>query len=919
MISSPPPESVQENNATFAPGLYRARITSNVALDDPLEDAAVLSYEYDRRWRRWWSKRRWVGAVLLVLPPLLLLIGLIFSLINQNGGIFLWLALLSLIVLLLFGGYCWYTMPRLSAFGRVYRRLVAVPLSKEGTAWCDAAASAPDFPALRDNFFALYRDSVATGARTQPNQPEDASEDEILRKKTLVGDLSAMLAPLLDVEAAPGNVSTPFIHSQRTACLDRLRLEGVTEAQALELAGWSIPYNNDYGQRIRFSALARAVEEYANPELLAFKVDPEADKMIMGRENQATAPLAPGEARAALQEADHRQVAAKMDENLELVRVETGRWQERGAREQAFFAGQLARFKESQQTVRAGYAEVEAALEAEIRPAVQQLESDADFYRRQIAFFYDKQREVIEGARDAALGKLSRELHELEGYQDERLDEQSLLQAEFKGLNDQRLRLETSTDSRFETLKNQLSQLTGRTYAVPPPPVFRSNLPVDPAATEMTTEEVLQGLAELRAESRLSINAVNSAINRYARLRFDPLDDLGQLEQELADGTKWQATRWLGNIINFRQSGQLLALAGEVSDAVGVYLDATGDFERLNGRWCNLEAAVRQLGLVSYANRLGEAQQYLVNLADVVGSLHSNLAMAPHSPEMARPATFQNLYDLAAGLQRELEELGGLAGNITRAEERLDQLAGELAELAEYIARNKDETERVTNEAANRLSEVTRKQQSLEAKLAELKDSRVEIIRGHIETFRDQSSGVMNRLDEAAEEVEQARITTDKILKKHLSRAERLLEEVQKLRRILEGTISEIVTDFEQSVVSNRMMRQPSELFVPIWFFQFLERPLWKQRMIGYATCYYSLKRFGSKTPEPNNLSSLVSFMFKPTSSLRYKLEEDAEVMKLLNVQHLDYPAGRIILVPGTIQRLSNEGWLSPWLSRLIK
>ncbi|NWJ95374.1 MAG: hypothetical protein HXX20_06275 [Chloroflexi bacterium] len=911
MISSPPPDSLKKEDSTFASGLFRTRLTGNVSLDDALEDTAVMAYEYERRWQHWWSKRRRVLIILLALPPLFLLLGVGLGLANIGlAPTLLGLALLSLLLLLLFLAYCWLTLPRISAFGRIYRRLVTVPLSHDGTVWCDAAVSAPDFPSLRDSFFALYRDSAATGARAQPDQTTE-EQTEVNRKKWLLGDLSGMLAPLLDSDT--DDSATPFIPGSRTGCLDRLKMEGLTESLAAELAQRSLPPNISPTQATIFARLAHEVEDYSNPEVLSGKVD--LEKAIVGAKET------PGQTpRQTLGPAPvYQQIATKVDENLGLVKAETERWEERTNQEQAFFAEQVSHLRQSQQSVEAAYEQVIAALEEEIRPSVQQLEQDVEFYQSQISRFYGGQREVIEGARDAALGKLDRELRELEGYQEERLDEQSLVQAEFKGLNDQRSRLENSTDNRFDTLKSQLAQLTGRSYSIPPPPVFRSNLMPDPNTALTTTEEVLQGLAELRAEARLSTNAVHSALNRYARLSFESLDDLGQLEQELSDGTKWQATRWLGNIINFRQSGQLLALAGEVSDSVGVYLDATGDFERLNARWCTLETAISQLGLASYANRLGEAQQYLVNLSDAIGSLHSSLAMAPHSPEMARPATFQSLYDLAAGLQRELEELGGLATNITRAEERLEQLEGELAELAEYIARNKSETTQVTEEAASRLTEVSRRQHLLEDKLVELRTERLELIRAHILEFHDQRITTLARLDAAAEDLTEMGETGDKILKKHLGRAERLLEEARKLREGLEGTIAAIVKDFERGVVSERTVLRTSELFVPVWFFQFCERPLWTRRMLGFASCYYSLNRVGSKTPEPLNLPSLVSFIFTQQPSTRYKLKEENDLANLVGAQNLDYPAGHIMLDPGTLERLAEEGWISPWLSKLLQ
>lgn len=886
---------------SIAPAGFRVKLTGDTLVGDAAQDATVLAYEYERRRAEWWRRRRLGLIGLPSLALIALVVSLMGSILNQGwAGLFFWLMILLLVGWVAFAVYCWLTLPRVISFGRIYRRLVSVPLSRNGMIWCDASVTAPNFLAMRDSFFTLYQESYEMGTRAQPTNNAEDTE----RKKQTLNDLSDLINPLLT--AQPENLPTPFIHRDRTRVLDRVELEELGQADIADLALSSLPLGMQHlNTPLDMKDLAFGVEAYST-----MKAEGTETALMKVSDDAAAAPL-------------HRQIAVRVSENFSLVGAEVERWRERADRERAFHGGLLARYKEAEDQVRLGYERTALTLEEEIHGPTAQLVADATFYHEQIENFYLAQRQVIESRRDSALTKLEREKTALERVLDERSDEQALLQAEFKGLNDQRLRLENSTDSRFASLKSQLSDLTRRSYSLPAVPHFRSDFPEEPSA--LTTEESSQQLAELRAETRLAINAVNNSLNRFARVRLDPLDELGQLETQISAGSKWQATTFLGNLINFKQSGQLLALAGEVSEAVGVYLDTATDYERLNRRWCSLEASIRTLGLsASYNNRLQEAQEYLLGLSQVAGSLHSSLLSAPHSPEMARPATFQNIYDQAAGLQRELEELGGLAGSITRTEDQLTTLAEEIGQLRSDLEQNKTETEQIKTDASVKLYELSQKLKSIHEKLEELKTKRLKLIRGHVDDLADEKDATIKQLRAGANELGDVANTADKILRRHIGRADRMLDDARRLHRGLESTIATIVRDFEESILRDRYLQAPSELFVPVWYFQFQERPLWKQRVLGFASCYtgVELVPISQTVPEINvrkERASLWRFISSTKPATFYRLHEDNELASLVGAQELDYPAGRVDIDTGWLEKLASDGWMSGWLVKLIK
>lgn len=846
------------------PQAYRVKIEGTEHFgSDSLEDVAILEYELDRRRMVWWKQRRWLLYSFAILTPLLFIIGLVVLLIGSKiAALFLWLSLVALLITLGWGTYIWLTRPQIASFGRVYRRYVGVPLDKNGLVWNDPTVAPPDFPSLRDNFFTLYRDSDDLGTKVQVNDDEETE-----RKKNTLNELRHLIAPIKGMPDAA--TPTPYVSRDVTDAFDYVWMQALLPQAVEAIAGQVVIMPPQPGQTQALERLTREVEDYAG-------LDDFAPNMLGAFPNEATI---------------HKQIANKVAQNLQAVGAEMGNWQERADRERAFNMGLLAHYRDAESAVRQGYNRVEQALEVEIRPAIQRLEHENTFFRAQINRYYAERTEEVEARRDSELANLEQTRQELEANQAERQDEQRLLQAELKGLNEQRIRLDNSTNSRFEGLKAQLRELTGRSYNLPVSPRFRSDYEVAPAAGD--SEEILRLLAQLRADTRLATSAVNNSINRYARLRFDSLDELGRLEQSLSAGTKWQATAHLGNLINFRYSGQLLGLAGEVGDSVGVFLDSVNEFERLNSLWCSLESAIRTLGLSSYTNQLAEAQRYLETFQIALGSLHSSLAMAPHSPEMARPSTFQNLYDLAAGLQRELDELGGLAGAIARTQERLSELEVELAQSTDNINLNVTETAREKQESAERLEDIARKQSSILAKLEEIKNTRVQKIRGHMVSLKQNYDNEVTQLATGEASLNELSEISEKILQKHLRQSQSLLENANKLQQGLENTISAITEQFERAALTDRSLRATCELYVPIWYFQFVERPVWAKRTHAFAHCYSKFK-----PTEPNlaaeQKNSVWKFIFSNQPSVYYKVEENRALSQLVKADQLDYPAGTV-------------------------
>jgi hypothetical protein len=278
---------------------------------------------------------------------------------------------------------------------------------------------------------------------------------------------------------------------------------------------------------------------------------------------------------------------------------------------------------------------------------------------------------------------------------------------------------------------------------------------------------------------------------------------------------------------------------------------------------------------------------------------------------MARPSTFQNLYDLAAGLQRELDELGGLAGSIARTQERLSELDAELSQLTGMIEENVNETEMVRQEAANRLADVQRKQMSLLAKLDELKTTRLQKIRAHIITHNQARDAELARLETGSNALQELGDVAGKILQKHLRQSQKLLDESNALRKGLEETIASIVKDFERGTQSDRCLRTTSEVFVPAWYFQLAERPVWRKKIIGFASCYSNIHL--SAPP----VNSIWRFALTNRPATFYQLEEDTALETLIQADNMEYPAGEIEIPGDTPDWLVNNSWVSPWLVKL--
>ncbi|MDB5078214.1 MAG: hypothetical protein JWP00_138 [Chloroflexi bacterium] len=891
------PVALQPATGGNAPG-FRVSLSDQVQLEDGLQDAAILAYEYDRRRVEWWRLRRLGLIGLPSITLIFLAVGLFTAVLGPSfknlTSFFLPLGLLFVVISVVFALYCWLTRPQVVSFGRAYRRLVSIPLSQGGITWCDAAVPAPDFHALRDSYFTLYQESHDMGAHATPV----AQSSDIGHKKQTLQDLKTLLKPVLPDQAQ--EVPSPFIPREEAALLDKLRLEPLGWPELSNLSQHSLPLEMQHlNTPVELQRLAQEIESYngmraETSQLFNDTVDHVA----------VATPL-------------HSQITSRMAANFTSVEAEIKQWRDRTGREKNFYASVVDSYQSAGDQVGLGYDRTALRLEEEVQPAIIQMESDADFYRMNIEEHYQEIRQEIESQRDGVLDDLNRDRRELESIIDERSDEHALLQAEFKSFKEQRARLETSTDQRFDALKQHLDDLTRRSYSVPNPPHFRSDYAVEASAG--TTEECLQQLAELRAETRLATSAANNALTRFARLQFEPLDELARLETQIRSSTKWQSTAYLGQLINFKQSGQLLALAGEVSEAASVYLDTAADFERLNHRWCALEASIRSLGLAGYASRLQEAQEYLLSLSRVTGSLHSSLLSGAHSPEMARPATFQTIYDLAAGLERELEELTSLAGSLSFTEERLSDLGEELAQLNEQYDRNTAEIEQVQTDASVKLYQLSQKQKQILEKLDSLKAERTRQIRGHIDELAAEKKAILKLHKNGENELSEIAYATDRLLETHISSAERLLAEARQLHKGLETSISGIVRDFEASILPDRYVKTGSELLVPVWYFQFKERPTWSQRVLGFASCHVTMDLEPGAGQNGPDRSSLWKFLNSARPATYYHLVEEPQLTTLVGAHNLDYPAGQIEVSTAQIDKLVAEGWLNRWLAKTLK
>ena len=925
--------------AAFAPEYFAQQ-------DENFRDAAVLAYEYEKRrlaWSRW---RLPVGVGLVAVTVLALILWLLLLILgNASNGFFLWLLIIGLLLSIVFAAYCWLTLPHLTYFGRHYRRLVASPLSR-GLIWSDPSTTPPDFPSLRDTFYTLYRDSDDLSSQIKPNM-----QHETERKKLLLGQLNRLLDPLIatQIQSAP----TPFVLRAHADCLDRVTLVAVAAADLPAIQQLCLPSTSVEPDKAaaKYNRLALEIEDYsglytilsptsntAEDQLantskvfsvgaaemsdqghVAQVVGPEGEVSLIEVIETSDSP----QSEPAANQTVHQQITQSVNRNLGLVERETERWQANAEREGSFDANLLAQYKTTAQVVADGYARIMAALEQEVSPALERLTSDTEFYQSQISHAYSDQRQMFEGLRDTALAKLEREHNELWGQREEYHDEMRLAQAELHNLQTQRNQLDSSTDSRFASLKQQLHDLTNRTYSLKSPPHFHSDLNIP--ATTTSTEEMLHDLAELRADTRFVTRAVNKALDRYAAIRFEPLDELGHLERELANSSKWQAVGWLGNFINFRQSGQLLELASDVGNAVSGYTEAVTDFERMNQRWSSLASAIQDLGLTSYSNRLEEAQQNLNDLADVLQRLYSSLVQAPHSPEMARPSTFQTLYELSAGLRRELEELGGLAGSISHTQERVANLEAQVSEFDTRLSQNEYEDQRVRQEAATKIADLLAKQDLMQTRLTAMSQERQQKIRSHIVAFQQERDSRLDELQIGALLLKDGGEIGEKILQKHLTYTDQLLDKIHQLQQNLEHSLEYIVTEFGQSVVLERCLLGASELYVPVWLCNFEERPLWRKQPVSRTSCYSGLQLLpGYYAGDVKARQSFWKFLFSRQPTTNYHLQTDNELNELVQTANLYPPANPIFNAAGPIatlgiDQLLRAGWLNVWLAPLLR
>ena len=919
--------------AAFAPEYFATP-------DENFRDAAVLAYEYEQRRLVWWQWRLPVGIGLVALTSLSFILWLLLLILgNASSGFFLGLFIIGLLLSLGFAAYCWLTLPRLTYFGRHYRRLVASPLSQSGLVWSDPSTAPPDFPSLRDTFYTLYRESDDLSSQIKPNM-----QHETERKKLLLGQLNRLLDPLLatQLQSAP----TPFVPRSRADCLDRVTLVAVSASDLPSIQSLCLPAASVEPDKAasEYNRLALEIEDYSGLDTIALPASNEAEDPMalsptsfsigateMSDQGQVAQVIEPdGEvslievtATPITSQTVHQQITQSVNRNLGLVERETERWQANAEREGSFDAGLLAQHKTTNQVVADGYARIMTALEQEISPALERLNSDTEFYQSQINHAYTEQRQMIEGLRDTALAKLEREHNELWGQREEYHDEMSLAQAELHNLQTHRNQLDSSTDSRFASLKQQLHDLTNRTYSLKPPPHFRSDLNIP--ATTTSTEAVLHDLAELRADTRFVTRVVNKALDRYATIHFEPLDELGHLERELANSSKWQAVGWLGNFINFRQSGQLLELASDVGNAVSSYTESVTDFERMNQRWSSLASAIQEMGLTSYSNRLEEAQQNLSDLADVLQSLYSSLVQAPHSPEMARPSTFQNLYELSAGLRRELEELGGLAGTISHTQERVANLEAQVSEFDTRLSQNEYEDQRVRQEAATKIADLLAKQDLMLTRLVAMSQERQAKIRSHIVALEHERDSRFDELRTGAVLLEDGGEIGEKILQKHLTYTDQLLDKIHQLQQSLEHSLEYIVTEFGESVVLERCLLGATELYVPVWLGVFEERPFWRKQSVSRTSCYSGLQFVpGYYAGDVKARQSFWKFLFSRQPTTAYRLQPDHELNELVQTVNLQPPASPTFNATSPvatlgIDQLLRAGWLNNWLAPVLR
>lgn len=280
--------------------------------DEQQLDAAILYSEYDRYRRTWWETRRWFIYLFAALTPLFLIAGLIGLLTKNNvSNLFLIGAVITFVLLVSAIAYAWFTLPRVVSFGRFYRRFVSIQLDSGGSVWVDPTIAVPDFPGLRDNFFALYRDSDELGTKMKPDD-----EEETGRKKRTLNELSRLIAPLKSTASMAA--TTPYIQADKTLVLDKFWLQALDDKDIVEISHHTMPVPPQAGEIEHLELLTHEVEDYSSLD----------DALALGQEGITTI---------------HNQIAAKVEDNLELVASEIQQWHDHAEREKSFNQSLLSR------------------------------------------------------------------------------------------------------------------------------------------------------------------------------------------------------------------------------------------------------------------------------------------------------------------------------------------------------------------------------------------------------------------------------------------------------------------------------------------------------------------------------------------------------------------------------------------------
>jgi hypothetical protein len=160
---------------------------------------------------------------------------------------------------------------------------------------------------------------------------------------------------------------------------------------------------------------------------------------------------------------------------------------------------------------------------------------------------------------------------------------------------------------------------------------------------------------------------------------------------------------------------------------------------------------------------------------------------------------------------------------------------------------------------------------------------------------------------------------TERLLATHIAGAERLLSDARHLHKGLETSIAGIVSEFEASILPDRLVTTGSELLVPVWYFQFKERPLWSARVLGFASCYVQLDLDPTVGLTGADSSTLWRFVTSPHPATYYHIFDEPQLANLIGAHNLDYPAGKIEVSTTRIDKLVTEGWLNRWLARTLK